>query len=71
MRLSSCSSSALERRLNSCGNAGLVVLWHVALGLVESSRPGVEPVSPALAGGVLFTLSPGKSSTKYFKKVDF
>ena len=28
--------------------------------------PGLEPVSPALAGGFLTTAPPGKSGTKFF-----
>ena len=39
-------------------------LWHtgfVAPRHVGSSRPGLEPVSPALAGGFLTTASPGKT----------
>ena len=35
---------------------GLVVPRHVV-----SSRPGIEPMSPALAGGFLTTVPPGKS----------
>ena len=30
--------------------------------------PGLEPVSPALAGGFLTTMPPGKSQTRFFKK---
>ena len=34
---------------------GLVAPWH-------DPGPGLEPVSPALAGGFLTTVPPGKSS---------
>ena len=33
--------------------------------------PGLEPVSPALVGGFLTTVPPGKSFTFYFKSVYF
>lgn len=33
----------------------------VALYRMESSRPGIEPLSPALAGGFPSTVAPGKS----------
>ena len=55
-RLSSCGSQALERRLSSCGPQ--VYLPH---GMWDLPRPGLEPVSPALAGGFLTTAPPGKS----------
>ena len=44
--LSSCSSRALERRLR---------------GMWDLPGPGLEPVSPPLAGGFLTTVPPGKS----------
>ena len=33
-----------------------------------SSRPGIEPTSPALEGGFLTTGPPGKSLCSFFKK---
>ena len=52
---SSCGSRALERRLSSCG------AWAYLLhGMWDLPGPGFEPVSPALAGGVLTTAPPGK-----------
>ena len=52
---SSCGSWALERRLSSCG------AWASLLrGMWDLPRPGIEPVSPALAGGFLTTAPPGK-----------
>ena len=54
--LSSCGSRALEHRLSSCGT------WASLLpGTWDLRRPGLEPVSPALAGGFLTTVPPGKS----------
>ena len=41
---------------------GLVALWQVG-----SSGPGLEPVSPALAGGFLTTVPPGKSYALHLK----
>ena len=52
---SSCGSWALERRLSSCGSRAQ--LLH---GMWDLPRPGIEPVSPALAGGFLTTAPPGK-----------
>ena len=54
--LSSCGSRALERRLSSCGARAslLCSMWDLP-------GPGLEPVSPALAGGFLTTAPPGKS----------
>ena len=54
--LSSCGSRALELRLSRCG------AWAQLLhGMWDLARPGLEPVSPALAGGFLTTAPPGKS----------
>ena len=53
--LSSFGSQALERRLSSCG-AGAELLR----GMRDLPGPGLEPVSPALAGGFLTTAPPGK-----------
>ena len=55
-RLSSCGSRALEYRLSSCGTWAQLLrgMWH-------HPGPGLEPLSPALAGGFLTTVSPGKS----------
>ena len=55
-RLSNCGSQAVEHRLSSCGTQALLV--H---GMWDIPGPGLEPVSPALAGGSLTTASPGKS----------
>ena len=54
--LSSCGSWALECRLGSCG--ARAYLLH---GTWDLPGPGIEPVSPALAGGFLTTAPPGKS----------
>ena len=52
---SSCGSQALERRLSSCG--AWAQLFH---SMWDLPRIGIEPVSPALAGGFLTTEPPGK-----------
>ena len=53
--LSSCGSWALERRLSSCG------AWASLLSRMwDLPGPGLEPMSPALAGGFLTTAPPGK-----------
>ena len=51
---SSCGSQALERRL-SCGARA-----ELLRGMWSLPGPGLEPVSPALAGGFLTTALPGK-----------
>ena len=52
---SSCGSQALECRLSSCGAQALLLcnMWDVP-------GSGLEPVSPALAGGFSTTAPPGK-----------
>ena len=60
MGFSSCGLHALELGLNSCGVQALVScsMWNL-------HGPGIEPMSPALAGGFLSTVPPGKSKTSY------
>ena len=53
--LSSCGSWALERRLSSCGSRA-----QLLRGTWDLPGPGLEPVSPALAGVFLTTVPPGK-----------
>ena len=61
--LSSCGSRALEPRLSSCG------AWAQLLhGMWVLPGPGLEPVSPALAGRFLTTAPPGKSQIHCFLK---
>ena len=54
--LSSCGSQVLEHRLSNCG--ARAQLLH---GMWDLPRPGIEPMSPALAGGFLTTVPPEKS----------
>ena len=65
-RLSRCGSQALERRLSSCG-----ARTQLLRGMWDLPGPGLEPVSPALAGGFLTTAPPGKSHITFLllKKV--
>ena len=54
--LSSCGLWALECRLSSCG------AWAYLLrGMWDLPGAGIEPMSPAMAGGFLTTVPPGKS----------
>uniref|UniRef100_A0A8C0CFC7 Sushi domain-containing protein n=1 Tax=Balaenoptera musculus TaxID=9771 RepID=A0A8C0CFC7_BALMU len=54
-RFSSSGSRAVDCRLRSCG------AWAYLLrGMWDLSGPGLEPVSPALAGRFLTTVPPGK-----------
>ena len=58
--LSSCVSQALERRLSSCGT------WAQLLrGMWDPPGPGLEPVSPALAGRLPTTAPPGKPHSPF------
>ena len=52
---SSCSSQALEQKLNSCGPWAWLLhdMWDIP-------RSGTEPMSPALAGESFTTEPPGK-----------
>ena len=59
---SSCGSRALERRLSSCGARA-----QLLRGMWDLPGPGLEPVSPALAG-FLTTAPPGKSRDSVLKK---
>ena len=52
---SCCGSWTLEHRLSSCGAQA-----YLLCGMWDLPRPGLEPVSPALAGGFLTTAPPGK-----------
>ena len=54
--VSSCGSRALERRLSSCGARA-----QLLCGMWDLPGPGIEAVSPALAGRFLTTAPPGKS----------
>ena len=59
--LSSCGLPALERRLSSCGSRAQLLhsMWDLP-------RPGIEPVSPALAGRFLTTAPPGKPCSLFY-----
>ena len=59
----SCGSQALKRRLSSCGTRASLLrsMW-------EFPRPGLEPLSPALAGGFLTTAPPGKPRAQSFSE---
>ena len=48
------------RRLSSCGARAQLLrgMWHLP-------RPGLEPVSPALAGRLSTTVPPGKPHIEY------
>ena len=59
---SSCGSRAQECRLSSCDARA-----QLLRGLWDLPRPGLKPVSPALAGGFLTTAPPGKSPIWHFQ----
>ena len=62
---SCCGAQVLEHGLNSCGT------WAWLLhGTWDLPGPGIEPVSPALAGRVFTTEPPGKPlSSKEFDNI--
>ena len=59
---SSCGTWALEHRLSSCGARA----WLLC-GMWDLLRPGLKPVSPAMAGRFLTTAPPGKSPVPHFE----
>ena len=61
--LTGCSSWALECWLNSCG-AGT----HLLHGMWDLPGPGLEPVSPALAGGFLTTDCQGSPVSAFLRQ---
>ena len=58
---SSCGSWALEHRLSSRGTRAPLLC-----GTWDLPGPGLEPVSPALAGGFLTTVPPRKPRLRVF-----
>ena len=63
---SSCGSRALERRLSTCG------AWaQLPRGMWDLPGPGIEHAPPALAGGFLTTVPPGKSLEFFFNRQHF
>ena len=61
-RLRSCSSRAMKHRRDGCDSCAQ--LFH---GTWDLPRSGIEPVSPALAGGSPSTAPPGKSGFLVFE----
>ena len=60
--LSSCGLRPLERKLSSCGAQA-----QLLQGVWDLPGPGLKLVSPALAGGFLTTVPPGKSEIAFLK----
>ena len=60
---SSCGSRALGHRLSNCGKRAYLLcsMWDLP-------GPGLKPVSPALAGGFLTTVPPGKPGGCFNRK---
>ena len=55
------ASVVVARGLSSCG------AWALSLrGMWDLPGPGIEPMSPALTGGFLTIVPPGKSLITYF-----
>ena len=60
--LGAWASVVVARGLSSCGARASLLR-----GMWDLPGPGLEPVSPALAGGFLTTVPPGKSLKGIFK----
>ena len=60
----SCGSRALEHRFRSCGSRASLLC-----GMWELPGPGLEPLSPALAGRFLTTAPPGKPDNVLLRKM--
>ena len=65
-RLSSCSSRDLEHGLGSC-----CAPTQLLLGTWDLPPSGIEPMSPALAGGFFTTEPPGKPYSVFLKRHSF
>ena len=59
--LTVAASPVAERRLSSCGSRA-----QLLRGMWDLPRPGLEPVSPELAGRFLTTAPPGKPSIDFY-----
>ena len=59
--LTIAASLVAERRLSNCGSRA-----QLLRGMWDLPRPGLEPMSPALAGRFSTTAPPGKPSTLFF-----
>ena len=56
------ASLVVEHRLQTCRLSNCGSRAQLLRGMWDPPRPGLEPVSPALAGGFLTTAPPGKPS---------
>ena len=59
---SCCGVHALGARASAVVTRGLLFAW----GMWNLPGPGIEPMSSALAGGLLATVQPGKSHTLFY-----
>ena len=60
---SPCGTQAVGAQASVAVGSQVPQLWHMGLvlcGMWDLPRPGMEPMSPALAGGFFTTESPGK-----------
>ena len=62
--LTVAASLVAERRLSSCGTRA-----QSPRGMWDLPRPGLEPMSPALAGRLSTTVPPGKPRPSFLKKI--
>ena len=64
--LTVAASPVAERRLSSCGSRA-----QLLCGMWDLPRPGLEPVSPALAGRFLTTAPPGKPRAQLLRAIPY
>ena len=65
--LTIAASLVAEHRLQTCRLSSCCSWAQLLHGMWDLPRPGLEPVSPALAGGFSTTAQPGKPCTHNFK----
>ena len=65
--LTIATSLAVEHRLQTCGLSSCGSRAQLLRGMWDLPRPGLEPVSPALAGGFSTTAPPGKPANLVLK----
>ena len=63
------ASLLAEHRLQTCRLSNCGSQAQLLRGMWDLPRPGLEPVSPALAGRLSTTAPPGKPCQTYFKEL--
>ena len=69
--LTIAASLVAEHRLQTCRLSSCGPRAQLLCGMRDPPRPGLEPVSPALAGRLPTTAPPGKPPKVYFKNLPY